>query len=118
MYNVMCPAVKTYPLLPSKECIPTYSAPFLVYWRQVINACDKTKPKAKRKLYRDQKENPNQLSVKSKSTLRKRLTSRCDFYFIFSKRFLYHRQHKEDFLTLLLLYSEWFAYSSSLNACL
>lgn len=84
----MCPAVKTYPLLPSKECIPTYSAPFLVYWRQVINACDKTKPKAKRKLYRDQKENPNQLGVKSKSTLRKRLTaisisfSARDFYII------------------------------------
>lgn len=107
MYNVMCPAVKTYRLLSSKECIPTYSAPFSVYWWQAINVCYKTKLKPKRKLYHDQKENPNQLRVKSKSTLRKRLASPCDFYFIFSKSFLYHHQHKEDFLTLLSLLVFW-----------
>lgn len=123
MYNVMCPAVKTYQLLSSKECIPIYSAPFLVYWWQVINACYKTKLKSKRKSYHDQKENPNQLRVKSKSTLRKRLTSPCNFYFIFSKSFLYHQQHKEDFLTLLLflvfrMERSGLLFFSSLNTCL
>lgn len=115
MYNVMCPAVKTYRLLSSKECIPTYSAPFSVYWWQAINVCYKTKLKPKRKLYHDQKENPNQLRVKSKSTLRKGLASPCNFYFIFSKSFLYHHQHKEDFLTLFVITcilngTEWFAF--------